>query len=133
MTRENNYLSEGVHCGENCCYKAPLILFISLGKLQADQRLMKKLGTLHWKFLGCFCRINLQSIKVFPHSFILTGDFTKLLPHQDFLGFSLFSKFLLDGGRIKVKEPAELSYTCSIYRAHFVWCYFLKLFCPFKI
>lgn len=43
VTRENNYLSGGILLGEVCRYKAPLILFISCGKLQADQLLMKKL------------------------------------------------------------------------------------------
>lgn len=43
VTRENNYLSGGILLEEVCRYKAPLILFISCGKLQADQLLMKKL------------------------------------------------------------------------------------------
>lgn len=94
---------------------------------------MKKLGTLHWKFLGCFCRINSQSIKVFSPFLHSHRWFHKIASTSGFFWVFSFSKFLLDGGRIKVKEPAELSYTCSIYRVHFAWCYFLKLFCPFKI
>lgn len=117
-----------MHCGENCCYKAPLILFISLGKLQADQRLMKKLGTLHWKFLGCFYRINSQSIKVFSPFLHSHRWFHKIASTSGFFcGFHfLASSCWMVVGLLGKRASRTTLYMYNI-QVHIAWCYF----CPF--